>query len=119
MECPICYTNKGTYVLECGSKIKHVICDICESTMRMKIKHKKEGRKLKCPMCRSEETKVGHRSALSYDYELSKSSSEERLCVYEERVKDRWSILAEKIRKMPKIMQEKYVRENPNLRPYL
>ncbi len=88
--------------------------------MRMKIKHKKDGRKLKCPMCRSEETKVGHRSALSYDYELSKTSSQaERISVYEERTKDRWSILAEQIRKLPKIMQDKIIRDNPNLRPYL
>ncbi len=73
MECPICYTNLSTYVINCGSKVEHKLCDQCEVTMRMKEPASRPGRKLKCPMCLTYEKEPGKRSAFSYEYELSKS----------------------------------------------
>jgi len=72
MECPICYTNEATYVINCGSTVEHVVCDTCEVTMRMKEPATTKGRILKCPMCRVPEKETGKRSAFSYEHELSK-----------------------------------------------
>ena len=71
MECPICYTNAPTYVINCGSTVVHAVCDTCEVTMRMKEPATNKGRLLKCPMCRVTEKEPGERSSLSYKYELS------------------------------------------------
>ena len=72
MECFICYTNLSTYVINCGSKVEHKVCDQCEVTMRMKEPATRKGRILKCPMCRVNEIAPGKRTAFSYEYELSK-----------------------------------------------
>jgi hypothetical protein len=72
MECFICYTNLSTYVINCGSKVEHKVCDQCEVTMRMKEPATRKGRILKCPMCRENEIAPGKRTAFSYEYELSK-----------------------------------------------
>ena len=72
MECFICYTNLPTYVINCGSKVEHKVCDQCEVTMRMKEPATRKGRILKCPMCRENEIAPGKRTAFSYEYELSK-----------------------------------------------
>lgn len=119
MECPICLSNNATYVIQCGSKIKHAICDECEATMRMEVKPSNGGRMLKCPMCRTQETKAGKRSAQSYEYELSKGTEEMKLQVYQERARDQWESIAESIRYLPKEIQEKYSSDFPALRPYL
>jgi hypothetical protein len=73
MECPICYINLPTYVINCDSKVEHKVCDQCEVKMRLKEPASQTGRKLKCPMCRTYEKAPGKRSAFSYEYELSKS----------------------------------------------
>ena len=119
MECPICVSNNATYVIQCGSKIKHSICDECEATMRMKVKPTKDGRMLKCPMCRTQERKPGKRTALSYDYELSKVRDEMKLQVYQERARDQWETIADSIRYLSKELQEKYINDYPQIRPYL
>jgi hypothetical protein len=119
MECPICFSNNATYVIQCGSKTPHTICHECEATMRMKVKPTAGGRMLKCPMCRTKETKQGKRSALSYDYELSKVTTAMKIQVYQERIRDRWEILADMVRRLPKATQETYIHDFPAIRPYL
>ena len=119
MECPICLSNNTTYVIQCGSKINHSICDECEATMRMKVKTASGGRMLKCPMCRTQETKVGKRTVRSYEYEMSKGTEEMKLQLYQERIMDQWESLANSIRYLSKEKQEKYINDCPAIRPYL
>lgn len=71
MECPVCYTSVPTYVVNCGSTTPHTICDQCEVTIRMKEPATRNGRVLKCPICRGVEKVSGRRTAFSYEYELS------------------------------------------------
>ena len=115
MECPICYSNEATYVIQCGSKTTHAVCDHCEVQMRMKEPATTKGRILKCPMCRVNETKVGKRSTYSYEYELSK--------IYETvrpRVSQVNSLedIANAIRDMPRSTIARYIRMFPGLERY-
>lgn len=71
MECPVCYTDSPTYVVNCGSTTPHTICDTCEVTIRMKEPATRNGRALKCPICRGIEKVSGRRTSFSYEYELS------------------------------------------------
>lgn len=84
MECTICYANEPTYVINCGSITPHKVCDQCEVMMRMKEPATREGRILKCPMCRTPEKVPGKRTAFSYEYELAvlykKSKNREHSC---------------------------------------
>ena len=123
MECPICYTNAPTYVINCGSTVEHKVCDTCEVTMRMKEPATIKGRLLKCPMCRITETEPGERSSFSYKYELSQ--------IYREscpprpvpprpvrQVQEDWSTVANRIRELPTVTQQRYIRIYPQLAPY-
>lgn len=71
MECPVCYAASPTYVINCGSTTPHTICDTCEVTMRMKEPATRNGRALKCPICRGVEKVSGRRTSFSYEYELA------------------------------------------------
>jgi len=112
MECPICYTNAPTYVINCGSTVEHKVCDTCEITMRMKEPATSKGRLLKCPMCRITEKEPGERSSISYKYELSQ--------LYGARPREtvRWEVLADNIRLLSRAGQLHYIRRYPELRPY-
>ena len=122
MECPICYTNAPTYVINCGSTVVHSVCDTCEVTMRMKEPATSKGRLLKCPMCRVTEKEPGERSSFSYKYELSQ--------IYRaacprpvpprpvRQVQEDWGTIANRIRELPIITQQQYIRIYPQLAPY-
>jgi len=70
-ECPVCLEVGGVqYRIGCKSKIDHTICNTCETTMRMKVTPTKNGRKIKCPMCRDVETVIGVRTDASWRAEL-------------------------------------------------
>jgi hypothetical protein len=70
MECPVCYAASPTYVINCGSTTPHTICDTCEVQIRMKEPATRNGRVLKCPICRGVEKVSGRRTAFSYEFEL-------------------------------------------------
>jgi len=112
MECPICYSNEATYVIQCGSTTTHAVCDHCEVQMRMKEPATTKGRILKCPMCRVKETKVGKRSTYSYEYELSKIYETVRPRVSQA---ENWEEVADAIRDMPRITIARYIRMYPQL----
>ena len=115
MECPICYTNAPTYVINCGSTVEHTVCDTCEVTMRMKEPATSKGRILKCPMCRVPEKVPGKRSTFSYEYELSK--------IYAPAPRPRpplhnLAVVAAQIRDLSIATQQRYIRIYPQLAPY-
>jgi hypothetical protein len=118
MECPICYTNAPSYVINCGSTVEHKVCDECEITMRMKEPATRDGRILKCPMCRVPEKAPGKRTAFSYEYELSK--------LYEtaprpERVSRQENLaeLAYQLRGLPRELQDVYTPLYPEVATYM
>jgi hypothetical protein len=120
MECPICYTNAPTYVINCGSTVEHTVCDTCEVTMRMKEPATSEGRILKCPMCRVPEKVPGKRTAFSYEYELSHLyESVAPVRTVRRNIHQEWATLAETVRILPPLMQLDYVRRFPGLQPYI
>ena len=114
MECPICYTSEPTYVVNCGSTVEHTVCDTCEVTMRMKEPATRNGRILKCPMCRVPEKTPGKRTAFSYEYELSHLYE----AVPAPRVRTTEDWIAS-IRLMEPARQIQYARWFPQLQPYL
>jgi hypothetical protein len=138
MECPICFCADPTYVINCGSTTEHKICDTCEVQLRMKSPATRDGRVLKCPMCRGEEKVPGKRTAFSYEYELSQlyaapaaavrapapvrvSALPVRVPVVPVRVTPAerdWAQVADSIRDLPRDLQERYIRMYPRLRPY-
>lgn len=125
MECPICYTNAPTYVINCGSTVEHTVCDTCEVTMRMKEPSTREGRVLKCPMCRVPEKVPGKRTSFSYEYELSQLYAHVapvRAPAPVRPVREReneWARIARSVREMTPEMQLQYIRRFPQLQPYL
>jgi len=120
MECPICYTNAPTYVINCGSTVEHTVCDTCEVTMRMKEPATSEGRILKCPMCRVPEKVPGKRTSFSYEYELSMLYAPVPVRAPVRRnIHQEWATLAETVRILPPLMQLDYVRRFPGLQPYI
>ena len=128
IECPICYTNAPTYVINCGSTVEHAVCDTCEVTMRMKEPVTAEGRVLKCPMCRVPEKVPGKRTSFSYEYELSQLYAARppvrapvRVAVPAPRrdPQDEWEAVANRVRDLPQVTQERYIRMYPQIRPYL
>jgi hypothetical protein len=124
MECPICYTNAPTYVINCGSTVEHTVCDTCEVTMRMKEPATREGRILKCPMCRVPEKVPGKRTSFSYEYELSQlyaapMRAPVRAPVQVRNVAYDWQQIADTIRVLPLATQERYIRMYPQIRPYV
>ncbi len=123
MECPICYTNEPTYVINCGSSVEHTVCDTCEVTMRMKEPATREGRILKCPMCRVPEKVPGKRTSFSYEYELSMLYAPPVRApaapVRVRNIDNEWRDLAETVRMLPPEAQLQYVRRFPALQPYL
>ena len=119
MECPICYTNAPTYVINCGSTVEHTVCDTCEVTMRMKEPATSKGRILKCPMCRVPEKVPGKRSTLSYEYELSKIyAPAPRPAPRPVRQPQDWATIADRIRNLSVVTQQLYIRIYPQLAPY-
>ena len=124
MECPICYTNAPTYVINCGSTVDHTVCDTCEITMRMKEPATAAGRVLKCPMCRVPEKAPGKRTAFSYEYELSHLYAPApvrtpvrapvRLDIREE-----YARLVDSVRVLSPEIQLQYARRFPEIQPYL
>ena len=82
MECPICYADSPTYVINCGSATPHTICDTCEIQLRMKEPATRNGRTLKCPICRGVEKAPGKRTAFSYELELHAlyNTTNSRMC---------------------------------------
>ncbi len=76
--CPICFNEfeNNKYEINCGAKSKHVICNSCESTMRLatrpeyRVRKGQTTRQIKCPLCRGVETVENPRSAESYKAEL-------------------------------------------------
>lgn len=127
MECPICYTNAPTYVINCGSTVVHKVCDTCEVTMRMKEPATNKGRLLKCPMCRVTEKEPGERSSFSYKYELdhlykaarpvSPPRPVPRSVAAPVRTED-WAAVAERVRQLPINMQHRHIWMYPQLAPY-
>jgi hypothetical protein len=124
MECPICYTNEPTYVVNCGSTVEHTVCDTCEVSMRMKEPATRNGRILKCPMCRIPEKTPGKRTAFSYEYELShlyEAVPAPRAPVPAPRLRgpqEDWAAVAESIRILPLVTQQRYIHMYPQLAPY-
>ena len=124
MECPICFTNNPTYVINCGSITPHVVCNTCEVQLRMKSPATSEGRVLKCPMCRGIEKVPGKRTSFSYEYELNELYSQPVAPTPTRRAESVgepiwWQRLAESISVMPIAQQETYLRSYPNLRPFM
>ena len=122
MECPICYTNAPTYVINCGSTVEHTVCDTCEVTMRMKEPATTAGRVLKCPMCRVPEKVPGKRTSFSYEYELSQLYAPAPVPAPVRPVREReneWARIARSVREMSPEMQLQYIRRFPQLQPYL
>lgn len=117
MECPICYTNTPTYVINCGSTVEHTVCDTCEVTMRMKEPPTSKGRILKCPMCRVPEKVPGKRSTFSYEYELSKIYAPAPPPRPTPLSVDVWGTFADRIRDLS-IAAQRYIRIYPQLAPY-
>ena len=78
MDCPICFEecSENKYEINCGAKSKHVICNSCESTMRLatrpeyRVRKGQTTRQIKCPLCRGVEMVENPRSAESYKAEL-------------------------------------------------
>jgi hypothetical protein len=76
--CPICFEEfaGNKYEINCGAKSKHVICNSCESTLRLatrpeyRVRKGQTTRQIKCPMCRGVETVENPRSVESYKAEL-------------------------------------------------
>ena len=119
MECPICYTNESTYVINCGSSVQHTVCDSCEVTMRMKEPVTSKGRILKCPMCRVPEKVPGKRSTFSYEYELSKIYAPAPRPPRPAPLRvDVWATFADRIRVLSIATQQRYIRIYPQLAPY-
>ena len=128
MECPICYTNAPTYVINCGSTVEHTVCDTCEVTMRMKEPATSEGRILKCPMCRVPEKVPGKRTAFSYEYELShlyespvapvRVPVRAPVAPVRRNIHQEWATVADQIRDLPQDIQNTYIRMFPQLVPY-
>jgi hypothetical protein len=127
MECPICYTNAPSYVINCGSTVEHTVCDTCEVTMRMKEPATSKGRILKCPMCRVPEKVPGKRSTFSYEYELSKMYAPAqrpaprptpRPAPRPVRPPQDWATIADRIRNLSVVTQQLYIRIYPQLAPY-
>lgn len=133
MECPICYTNAPTYVINCGSTVDHTVCDTCEVTMRMKEPATSEGRVLKCPMCRVPEKVPGKRTSFSYEYELSMlyapparapvrappARAPVRAAPTPRRnPQEEWALVAERIDDLPQSVRARYIRMYPQLAPY-
>ena len=124
MECPICYTNAPTYVINCGSTVEHTVCDQCEVTMRMKEPVTAEGRVLKCPMCRVPEKVPGKRTSFSYEYELSMlyaapvRAAPVRAPAPRRNPEEEWALVADRIRDMPQSVRSRYIRMYPQLAPY-
>lgn len=88
--------------------------------MRMKEPATREGRVLKCPMCRVPEKVPGKRTAFSYEYELSQlyaAPAPVRTPVRQEPVED-WGAVADRVRDLPQVMQNRYIRMYPQLAPY-
>jgi len=126
MECPICYTNEPSYVINCGSTVEHAVCDTCEVTMRMKEPVTSKGRILKCPMCRVPEKAPGKRSTFSYEYELTQMyrvvpprvpRPVPRPVPAPLRTED-WAAVAERVRQLPTNMQHRHIWMYPQLAPY-
>jgi hypothetical protein len=117
MECPICYTNESSYVINCGSTVEHAVCDTCEVTMRMKEPVTSKGRILKCPMCRVPEKVPGKRSTFSYEYELSKIYAPAPPAPRPAIPYD-WGAVADRIRDLSISAQRRYIRIYPQLAPY-
>ena len=120
MECPICYTNAPTYVINCGSTVQHTVCDTCEVTMRMKEPATSKGRILKCPMCRVPEKVSGKRSTFSYEYELSQiyAPAPRQAQMPAPRPVPDWATIAGQIRDLSIATQQRYIRIYPQLAPY-
>ena len=120
MECPICFINQATYVINCGSTVDHKVCDQCEVTMRMKEPATRDGRILKCPYCRVPEKTTGKRSTFSYEYELAKMYEPVvREPIRPARARTSWQNFADAVRAMPRTEQLRYIRMYPPLASYL
>lgn len=106
MECPICMSNFPSYVIDCGSKTPHAVCEECEVHIRLKDKK----HMVQCPLCRVTETTSGVRTPKSYEYELSQ--------LYAKDENEPWALMAAGVRTMPREAREKYIEKYPKLREY-
>ena len=71
MECIICFERTPVpYEIKCGSKVAHKICHSCEITLRLQTTPTRDGRNIKCPVCRKDEHSNGNRTSASYEAEL-------------------------------------------------
>ena len=95
--------------------------------MRMKEPATRDGRILKCPMCREPEKVPGKRTAFSYEYELSKlyepspdKRARERALapIVARNLEYDWELLADTIRDFSQETQERYIRSYPQLERY-
>ena len=91
--------------------------------MRMKEPATREGRVLKCPMCRVPEKVPGKRTSFSYEYELSMLYAPVRAPVRAPAPRlrdpqDEWAAEAGRIRDLPEVSRDRYIRMYPQLRPY-
>jgi len=89
----------------------------------MKEPATREGRVLKCPMCRVPEKVPGKRTSFSYEYELSMLyAAPVRAPVRAPApslAEQNWAQIADSIRVLPLLTQERYIRMYPQIRPYL
>lgn len=86
----------------------------------------REGRVLKCPMCRVPEKVPGKRTSFSYEYELSKMYEAVPVRVPvrapvpapRRDPQEEWASVAESIRILPLVTQQRYIHMYPQLAPY-
>jgi hypothetical protein len=95
MACSVCFVGIQSYTVQCGSD--HVVCDKCEVTYRMKETPTRQGRILKCPICKIPETKPGRRTSFSYEYELKEMYKWSRQPVIEPA---QWQDISQSVRLM-------------------
>lgn len=119
MECPVCFTNGPTYVVQCGSTTEHKICNDCEIQIRMRSKVTSEGRIFKCPMCRGVEKAPGKRTAFSYEYELREMYAARAPTPRVSSEEEEWRSIASAVNRLAPEMQAHYISLFPNLQRYM
>ena len=72
MDCIVCYENaEDMYVVNCGSKVDHAMCQDCADEWRSKMPITPSGRIMTCPSCRQPEPASNERSNESLQKELA------------------------------------------------
>jgi len=120
MACSVCFVGIQSYTVQCGSD--HVVCDKCEVTHRMKETPTRQGRILKCPICKIPETKPGRRTSFSYSYELKEMYKWSRQPVIEPAqvfTSEQWQYISRYVRLMSETQQTRMAHMYPSIQPYL